>query len=233
MPIPLQHQDRFTGIFSPHIEPKKREVMDAGCRFVYYTTADTAAKILKSNQIWLRNTSVMNDYSEVRYGFDCLNDAYSKEAGNKFNSALNTCFQGLADEVKCLFNKWLPIISQDTYVTCLSQHLAEEDQHGRLSMWRAYGCGTGVAIVINGSVIFSNTQSLQVFSSPVAYERPNAVADRLTKVAQNITSDVDFLRDIGRDEVTAAVFNMFLFGILCTKHPGFHEEREWRAIATP
>ena len=26
---------------------------------------------------------------------------------------------------------------------------------------------------------------------------------------------------------------MFLFGILCTKHPGFHEEREWRAIATP
>ena len=111
--------------------------MSAGCRFVYYTTADTAMKILDSGQIWLRNTAVMNDFSEVQYGFQCLNDAYKKGPGNNFNTALNTCFQGLADEVRELINGWLPIIFEDTYLTCLCEHLSDEDQHGRLSMWRA------------------------------------------------------------------------------------------------
>lgn len=100
-------------------------------------------------------------------------------------------------------------------------------------MWRAYGCGTGVALVINGAVMFGNTHVLQVFSSPVAYERPDTVAEQLNKIATNISNDVDFLGGVGRDNVKQAVFNMFLFGILCTKHPGFHEEREWRAIASP
>lgn len=207
--------------------------MSAGCRFVYYTTADTAAKILASKQIWLRNTAVMNDYSEVQYGFECLNNAYKAEPGKNFNAALDTCFEGLANEVRDLFNGWLPIIFEDTYVTCVSQHLSEEDQHGRLSMWRAYGCGTGVALVINGAVMFGNTHVLKVFSSPVAYERPTTVADHLNTLATNISNDVDLLRAVGRDVVKNAVFNMFLFGILCTKHPGFHEEREWRAIASP
>lgn len=233
MTLSPKDQDRLTQIFSPHVEHKKGEVISAGCRFVYYTTADTATKILKSRQIWLRNTAVMNDYSEVQYGFQCLNNAYKAEPGKNFNAALNTCFQGLADEVRDLFNGWLPIIFEDTYVTCVSQHLPEEDQHGRLSMWRAYGCGTGVALVINGSVMFGNTQVLQVFSSPVLYERPETVAEQLNQIATNISNDVGFLRDLGREHVKSAVFNMFLFGILCTKHPGFHEEREWRAIASP
>jgi len=230
---PPPDQARITSIFFPHIESKKQEVMSTGCRFVYYTTADTATKILRSKQIWLRNTAVMNDYLEVEYGFECLNDAYKAEAGKNFNTALDSCFSGLANEVKELFNGWLPIIRQHTYVTCLSEHLSAEDQHGRLSMWRAYGCGAGVALVINGSVMFGNTQVLQVFSSPVAYEHPNAVAKQLTKIASNISNHVDFLREAGRDVVKSIVFNMFLFGILCTKHPGFHEEREWRAIASP
>jgi Protein of unknown function (DUF2971) len=233
MSLSPQDEDRLTHIFFPHMQEEKRKVMDGGCRFVYYTTADTATKILGSKQIWLRNTAVMNDYSEVQYGIQCLDAACSAEPGKNFNIALNTCFQGLADEVRGLFNGWLPIISEDTYVTCLSQHLSKEDQHGRLSMWRAYGCGTGVALVINGAVMFGNTHVLQVFSSPVAYEEPHIVAERLNKIAKNISNDVGFLRDLGREHVKSAVFNMFLFGILCTKHPGFHEEREWRAIASP
>lgn len=233
MPLSPQDQDRLTQIFSPHLEHKKGEVISSGCRFVYYTTADTATKILKSRQIWLRNTAVMNDYSEVQYGFHCLNEAYQAEPGKNFNAALNTCFQGLADEVRDLFNGWLPIISEDTYVTCVSQHLSEENQHGRLSMWRAYGSGTGIALVINGAVMFVNTQVLQVFSSPVFYERPETVAEQLSQIATNISNDVGFLKNLGREHVKSAVFNMFLFGILCTKHPGFHEEREWRAIASP
>jgi hypothetical protein len=92
VPLPPHEQDRLPSLFFPHIDNKKREVMDSGCRFVYYTTADTATKILESKQIWLRNTAVMNDYSEVQYGFQCLYDAYKTEPGNNFNTALNTCW---------------------------------------------------------------------------------------------------------------------------------------------
>ena len=129
-------------------------------------------------------------------------------------------------KLETCFNSWLPMIFEDTYVTCVSQHLSEEDHHGRLSMWRAYGCGTGIALVINGAVMFGNTQVLQVFSSPVLYRSPETVAEQLNQIANNISNDVGFLRDLGREHVKSAVFNMFLFGILCTKHPGFYEERE-------
>ena len=38
----------------------------------------------------------------------------------------------------------------DTYLTCVSEHKAEEDTLGRLSMWRAYYGGTnGVALVMD------------------------------------------------------------------------------------
>ncbi len=233
MTLSPQDQDQLTHIFLPYLQEEKRKVMEAGCRFVYYTTAETATKILQSRQIWLRNTAVMNDYSEVQYGFRCLKEAYDTEPGESFRAALDTCFQGLAHEVTHLFNGWLPIIFENTYVTCVSQHLPIEDQHGRLSMWRAYGCGTGIALVINGAVMFSNTQALQLFTSPVLYEQPITVKERLSSIAKNISNDVGFLRTVGRENVKSAVFNMFLFGILCTKHQGFFEEQEWRAIASP
>lgn len=234
MPLPPQDQDRITQIFFPYIAKKIQEVPPSDRRFAYYTTADTAMKILRSKQIWLRNTAVMNDYSEVRYGTSCFEGAYNTEPGTNFKTALENCFPGLAKEVtKEIFDDWRPIILADTYVTCLSEHLPDENQNGRLSMWRAYGGDAGVALVIRGAVMFSNTQVLKVISSPVAYRQPNQVGVAINDVAQNITLHADFLKGVSRDAARTAVFNMFLFGILCTKHPGFIEEREWRVIASP
>ena len=234
MPPSCQNQDRITDIFFPYVANKIREVPPSSRRFAYYTTADTAMKILRSKQIWLRNTAVMNDYSEIEYGSCCFEGAYKTDPGSKFKTALESCFPGLAEEVrKELFDDWRPIIRHDTYVTCLSEHLSGEDQHGRLSMWRAYGSGAGVALVINGGVMFSNAQVLKVISSPVAYQQPEEVGVAFNNIAKNIFDHADFLKRVSRDDVKKAVFNMFLFGIFCTKHPGFHEEREWRVIALP
>ena len=38
---------------------------------------------------------------------------------------------------------------------------------------------------------------------------------------------------IGRDALVRLVFTTFLSGVVCLKHEGFHEEREWRAIYAP
>ena len=233
MSLSPAEQDRISHIFFPYTELKTQEVISAGGRFVYYTTAETAACILKKKQIWMRNTAAMNDYLEVAHGFDCLNASYKAAPGNTFNASLNACFPGLADEVRDFFNGWLPSIRQDTYITCLSEHLPGEDQHGRLSMWRAYGGQTGVALVLNGAVMFSKSNALNVFSSPVAYLNPDAFAAEFERVAKNMESEVNYIRSLGREAVKQIIFNMLRFAVLCTKHPGFHEEREWRVVASP
>ena len=225
--------DRITHIFYPYAEERTREVKTAGGRFVYYTTAETATSILKNKQIWMRNTAAMNDYMEVEHGFDCLDAAYKAEPGNSFNAALNSCFPGLAHEVRDFFNAWLPHIRQDTYITCVSEHLPAEDRHGRLSMWRAYGGKTGVALVLNGAVMFSKSNALNVFSSPVAYLNPAAFAAYFEKIALNMESEIDYIKNLGQEAVKQLVFNMLRFAVLCTKHPGFLEEREWRVVASP
>ena len=90
--LSAQDSDRIKHIFFPYTEQKIRDVISEGNRFVYYTTADTATSILKNKQIWMRNTSAMNDYLEVEHGFDCLNAAYKAPPGKSFKTILNTCF---------------------------------------------------------------------------------------------------------------------------------------------
>lgn len=233
MPLTPDNRDRITQIFFPYTEQKLNGVRTGNRRFVYYTTADTASNILKNKQIWLRNTSAMTDYREVEHGFDCLNAAYKEEPGKVFNASLDACFPGLAEEVKTLFNGWLPNIRRDTYIVCFSEHLEEEDQHGRLSMWRAYGGSTGIALVLNNTVMLSKSNALNIFSSPVSYWDSTRFAAEFMKIAQNMYQETEFIKSLGRETVLSLTFNMFLFAAVCTKHPGFHEEQEWRAIASP
>lgn len=220
-------------IFFPYMEQRTREVLTAGGRFVYYTTADTAVALLKGRQVWMRSTTAMNDYMEVDHGFECLRAAYHDEPGKAFNGALDASFPGLADEVRDLFNAWLPQIRYDTYITCVSEHMPAEDQHGRLSMWRAYGGQTGVAIVFNGGVLFRATDALGAYSSPVAYRTSAEFASDFAAIADRIAAATTYIRTVDRDTVKNFAFNMLRFAVLCTKHPGFHEEREWRVVATP
>jgi Protein of unknown function (DUF2971) len=225
--------DRIKRIFFPYMDLKTREFMAAGGRFVYYTTADTAMSILRNRQFWMRSTTTMNDYMEVEHGFECLNAAYKAEPGNIFNRSLDACFPGLSEDLKNYFNAWLPGIRQDTYITCVSEHSAEEDQNGRLSMWRAYGGQAGVALILNGAVMFSKSDALGAYSSPVAYLNPDTFAAEFAEIAKNIECEASYIRSLDREAVKHIVFNIFRFAVLCTKHPGFHEEREWRVVASP
>jgi hypothetical protein len=224
---------RIDRIFFPYSAARAREAREAGRRFVYYTSAETAAMILGTRQIWMRSTLGMNDYMEVEHGFNCLNRAYEGETREAFDAALDACHAGLAAELRDYFNGWLPGIRTDTYVACVSEHLDDEDQHGRLSMWRAYGGPAGVALVLNGAVMFDESEALGVYASPVAYLGREAFAAEFGKIIQNIKREAEYLKGLDREAVKNYAFNMLRFGVLCTKHPGFHEEREWRVIASP
>jgi hypothetical protein len=227
-------QERFARIFFPHTYEEYFRILKAGTRFVHYTNANAAMDILRSKTIWMRNSSCMNDVSEVRYGLERLWNTYrDTESGKRFRLVLNKIFAGFSDEIEKLFNDWTPQFLTNTYLTCLSEHQDDEDEHGRLSMWRAYGETTGVALVIKNSVLLNPADGLGAYSSPVAYLNDRQFEERFSQVVNNIGSETEFLRAQGREEIINRIFHMLRFAALSTKHPGFAEEKEWRVLFEP
>jgi hypothetical protein len=220
-------------ILFPYAAQRTQDVLETGCRFVYYTSAETAMSIIKNRQLWLRSTKTMNDYMEIEHGLGCLQTTHEAEPGQLLDRALDECFPGLAAELWQTFEHLVPHIRNETYMICVSEHLPHENEHGRLSMWRAYGGQAGVAIVVKGNVMVRDSEDYGVYGSPVAYLTREAFADELAKIAKDVAINADYIRSLARDDVKRYAINMLRFATLCTKHPGFSEEREWRVLAMP
>jgi hypothetical protein len=182
--------DRLASVFMPYAVRRTAEAKANGGRFAYYTTAEVAARILTSQEIWMRNATVMNDFLEISHGLECLRAAYKGPAGVVLKRVLNTAFPGLPEEIEELFDSWLLTMQVDTYLTCVSEHRVEENRRGRLSMWRAYGGATGVAIIMNGAAMFSPSNALRAYSSPVFYADERAFAEEFMRTANGIEKDV-------------------------------------------
>jgi hypothetical protein len=204
-------------------------------RFVHYTSAEAALNIIKSKRLWMRNAMSMSDYSEVHHGLDMLRGFFGqKENLEEFTKTLDSCIPGAAAEAIAAFNSWLSNIQLQTYIASLSEHDDEEDLHGRLSMWRAFGGTTArVAIVINIPWSAPGVGILNLLFSPVTYATLEDAHQTVRDVIASIKANHEFLQSVDRTLVVGNVFNMLLAGATCIKHEGFKEEREWRAIYSP
>jgi hypothetical protein len=205
-------------------------------RFVHYTTGEAALNIIKTKRVWTRNTICMTDYREVHHGFAMFNSFFLNDQNkNDFIAAIDLCAPGSAVEAMTLFNTWLRDIELNTYVASLSEHDDKEDIHGRLSMWRAFGgSGAGrVAFVLNVPRFSGAAANMNIMFSPVTYWEESEVHKELRLVIENVRNNVEFLKSRGRQPVINYIFHMLVSGVTCSKHPGFREEREWRAIYSP
>jgi len=204
-------------------------------RFAHYTTAEAALSIIRTKRFWLRNTNCMSDYREVQHGFDIFNRYFSDvEKRKAFVDALDACTRGVADEAISVFNNWWQDLRLNTYIACVSEHQDSEDVHGRLSMWRAFGgTSTRVCIVLRVPYVSMSGASLALTFSPVAYLSESDAHGVMDQVIANVQANRDYLRALGREVLVQLVFQMFASAIVCLKHEGFREEREWRAIYTP
>ena len=72
-------QLHLLNIFHPFAMEMINKARKNNTRFVHYTSADAAAKILETKQVWLRKTSCMNDYMEVRHGLDWVRVSYGSD----------------------------------------------------------------------------------------------------------------------------------------------------------
>jgi hypothetical protein len=183
----------------------------------------------------MRNSVTMNDYSEVHYGTECLLEAYNGESGAKLKASLDAIKPDLSQRIDDIFfGEWLNTFRFNTYITSFSEHDGHhEDECGRLSMWRAYGGDAGVALVVRNTPFMSERDVLGSFSSPVAYFDKRQFAQEMVRVAEGIAGNLDAFQHLPDDELFGNFFMMLMFAVLCTKHPGFAEEREWRSIYTP
>ena len=204
-------------------------------RFVHYTTAEAALSIIRTKRFWLRNTNCMSDYREVQHGFDIFNRYFLDNAKRKaFVDAFDACIPGAADDAFTAFNNWWQDLRLNTYIGCVSEHQDSEDINGRLSMWRAFGgTATRVGIVFHLPYVSMAADTLAVTFSPVAYLSESGAHGVIDQVVANVQANRDYLRTLKREFLVQLVYVMFASGIVCLKHEGFHEEREWRAIYTP
>lgn len=220
-------------IFFPIDVRKRLDVEQNNRRFVHYTSAEAAVGIIRNREIWMRKSSVMNDFMEFEYGMECLRSAYASGTGELFRARLDEMFPGFTTDLEKRFDSWIPMFRTDTYLTCMSEHLESEDRIGRLSMWRAYGGTTGVAFVMKNTPFMAVSDTLKAYSSAVQYLDRERFAAELGKISDSLAANVALVQEAGFEHVMGLVFIMMRFAALCTKHPGFLEEKEWRIIYTP
>ena len=130
---------KFNNIFNPGLIEQTMALAADAKRFVYYTSADTAMKVLRNQELWFRNATVMNDFSEISYGLELIQAVFSGHEGKRFRDAVEDIFRGTVEKADKLLSGWESDWRLETYIACVSLHDPSEDKRGRLSMWRAYG----------------------------------------------------------------------------------------------
>ena len=162
-------------VFHPYaLKRQLRAYAETNFRFVHYTGAEAAFGILENKCIWMRNVSCMNDFMEVNYGVALLKSAYDGLHGVRLRALLESVHEGICEEIEDLFDGWSPRFTKQCLILCVSEHKSkhDEDLFGRLSMWRAYGAQTRVALVLNKKAFLSPTDAFNAYTSPVAYLTP-------------------------------------------------------------
>lgn len=233
--------DQFVKIYGEAFYPETvkqiARLRAENTRFVHYTSAETGLKIIESEQMFLRNSVLMNDFSEVSHGLGCLRFAYNSHFRDRILGVLRKIQPELPEIFEQNFNNIELDLRAETYLLSISEHAGpaapSEDQFGRLSMWRAYAKKDGVAFVLNNTPFVAETNALNAFTHPVIYAMPEDFVSYLEAIVLGLEKHVEYLGQLGGRFVHDALEEAFRFLCQSTKHPAFAEEREWRVIYSP
>jgi hypothetical protein len=206
---------RLESIFMPETR-RQRDALykaDPNPRFVHYTRADAALEIIRKKRLWLRNTTAMVDYREIQHGFSLLQSWFSVlENEARFISVFDSIHPGAAREAIDSFNKFWPRtdigVQTQTYIGCISEHDPTEDEHGRLSMWRAFGADVParVALIIQVPPFSGSLEFLQCIFSPVAYLNEADAHAIVEEILAKAEIEREFLRTVSHEEIRNIIF---------------------------
>lgn len=230
--------EKATKVFFPYTWERLEELHGSGARLVHYCSADTAISIIQNRRVWMRNASMMNDYSEIKYGLDTFYKCWTDEGlRSRLKRLLDNLDERIFHDLEERVAGIPDFVDNSVYLVCLSEQY-EVNEHnrdsvktcGRLSMWRAYGGATNVALVLNVEVFFNDSGAISAYSSPVCYGNEEKFRAEFLRLCKNLEANMDYLSQLGHEEIVGYLINAFVFSIVSFKHPGFSEEREWRVI---
>ena len=231
--------ERLWRLFFPNSYRQVERVRSKGTRFVHYTSAESGMAILRSNKMLLRNSTLMNDFSEVHHGMNCLGAAYRGSFGDRLKTLMKSVQEDLPDIVESNFGDQFSDVQSQTYLLSISEHGdlehgdVLEDTFGRLSMWRAYANKNGIAFVFNNTPFVSESNSINAFTSPVVYETPSTFERYFAEIVTGLENEIELVASAGGQFLHDSLISAFRFAVQSTKHPSFREEREWRVIYSP
>ena len=235
-PHPLgwgQETKLVMSVFQPYALEKITRAATENWRFAHYTSAATASLILgKTPSIRLRQASTMNDFREIEFGTQCIHDSWLAHR-SQFDAVFGRIGPDFGERLWTWFQSWRHTVRFQTFVTCVSEHSRGEDIYGRLSMWRAYGGANGVALVLRADPFLRASNALRAYSSPVAYHTKETFAVEFGSLINRVEENLAFLQSKGDDWVFQQMCHTLHYAMLCTKHYGFWEEREWRVVQSP
>lgn len=205
-------------------------------RLVHYTSADAATKIIGggadgNRSLWLRNSQLMNDFTEVEWGQFCLGQAFqSWRLHDRFRRVLDAIHPQLYPGIANTLLDEEGQLGGKAHLLSLSIHNRQECLTGKLSMWRAYGGNDNVCLVFNTSPFLTYQSAYELVLSPVMYGGPKDFALEFEGVVHRLEQRVRILKHLSPDDVFLNLKRALDFAVLSTKHVGFHEEAEWRVI---
>ncbi len=197
----------------------------------HYTTISTLEQILRNDQLWFSNPLYMNDIEELRIGVSESANAIRLDK-NLENACGTEERHGLfLDAFEYHLQYFGQVHSFDTYVFSLSEYDVE-DVHGKLSMWRGYGAnGNGAAIVFDTSKLIAVEDSPIIVSKVEYMTKQNRLKWIHEKIAQFVLlMKNNFVPDEGLGFLAALLLQRIIIFSIFTKHSGFSEEKEWRAV---
>ncbi len=207
---------------------------DAKPLLAHYTSIHTLEAILRNKEFWFSNPLYMNDLEEVRFGISEGLAAFM--TSQALEAACQTPQRAalLRQQFDFYFRTFDREHVLDTYVFCLSEHDAG-DNDGLLSMWRGYAAnGNGAAIVFDTGQL-TRRENTPLIIARVVYasteDRRKWIADKIELLANQIRALA--IPDDKLHIPAFAFFERLKMFALFTKHPGFGEEREWRAVYLP
>lgn len=236
----MDEDQKLFSIFAPHTFRRREELQSRGRRLIHYTSAAAAISIIRNQRIWMRNVRCMNDFAEIRHGISLLqnsmesnHDSQIEEGLRKLFKESEAIFPGIANETISWFNASAQVIELNTYALCLSEHDKIENEHGRLSMWRSYTSGqVGVGLILDTSPFYREAPDFGTYSSPVHYLNKSEINEIFSEISEEIRNNNPFLTQIGKEKTFEYMCNLLRHIAICTKHPGFLEEKEWRVLRT-
>lgn len=197
----------------------------------HYTDAGGLLGILNSSLLWASDLRFLNDAQEATYALDLFKDSLS-EMENPALDASHPVHEYFED-FGVAFERYKELVAAElggpgfsVYVTCFCE------SGDLLSQWRAYGSDHGYAIEFKTAALDAAMEKVEGYShatmlAPVRYG-VEAAATVLTTALEDVSKDTN----LGHVGVHAHLMALRLSTLLATvKHPGFSEEREWRAIA--